>query len=82
MPGCSSSRAGGEHRGAQRVPVGGQGRAGMLVDGGGDRAGEGAVGVVPGDGADRGILHHQVELRDGGLDEPGHRRPPGRAPSS
>ena len=52
----------------------------MVVDGDGDRLGEGGIGVGPDDGTHGGILHHQVELGDGGLDEPGHRvRPCARA---
>ena len=65
----------GEDRGAQHVPVGRQGRAGMPVDGDDHRLGEGVVGVGPGQRAGRGILDHEVELGDGGLDQPGHRRP-------
>ena len=58
-------------------PVASQRRPGVVVDGDGDCFGEGRIGVCPDDGAHGGILHHQVELCDGSLHEPRHRRPPG-----
>ena len=61
----------------QRLPVAGQRRTGVVVDGDGDRFGEGGIGVGPDDGAHGGILQHQVELGDGGLHESRHRCPPG-----
>ena len=62
---------------AQRVPVGGQSRAGVVVDGGGDRLGrrlppQSVRTMAPTVGS----CNHEVELRDGGLDEPGHRGAP------
>ena len=71
---------GGQHRGAQRIPVAGQRRAGVGVDGVGDRCGEGRIGVGAEHGTHGGILNHQVELGDGRLHESGHRRPPRTRP--
>ncbi len=64
-----------QHRCAQHIPVGNQGSARVVVDGRGDRSGEGRVGIGPDQAADGGILHHQVELGDRRFDEPRHRGP-------
>jgi hypothetical protein len=64
----------GEHGRPERVPVGGQRRTCVVVDGGGHRVGESGVGVGPDDGTHGRIRNHEVELRDGGLDEPADSR--------
>jgi hypothetical protein len=68
----------GKDVGSQGVPVGGEGRAEVLVHRRRDRPPEAAVhDVGPADPTEVGVGDEEIELRDRRLHEPGHRRPSG-----